>query len=74
MHGPLSLAAVAMEAGYSDQPHFNREFREFAGLTPEQYRLARPLSANHVPVPPRPDIAVPRPRVNFVQDRGGAGL
>lgn len=65
MQGPLSLAAVAMEAGYSDQPHFNRDFREFAGLTPERYRLARPLSANHVPV---------RPHVNFVQDRGDAAL
>ncbi len=49
---PLSLAEVAMNAGYSDQPHFNREFREFSGLTPEQYRLARTVSANHVPVPP----------------------
>jgi AraC-like DNA-binding protein len=50
---PLSLAQVAMEAGYSDQPHFNREFREFSGVTPEQYRLARPESANHVAVPAR---------------------
>ncbi len=51
--GPSSLALVAMEAGYSDQPHFNREFREFSGVTPEQYRLARPVAANHMPVPAR---------------------
>ena len=74
VQGPLALAAVAMEAGYSDQPHFNREFREFAGLTPEQYRLARPASANHVPVPPAAGAASSRPHVNFVQDRANAGL
>ncbi|SFV03367.1 AraC-type DNA-binding protein [Polaromonas sp. YR568] len=50
---PPSLALVAMEAGYADQPHFNREFREFSGVTPEQYRLARPESANHVAVAAR---------------------
>lgn len=47
-----ALALVAIDAGYSDQPHFQREFREFSGMTPEQYRLARPVSANHVQVPP----------------------
>lgn len=77
LQGPLALAAVATEGGYSDQPHFNREFREFAGLTPEQYRSARPASANHVPVPSLPDANLPgpfRPHVNFVQDRVAAGV
>jgi AraC-like DNA-binding protein len=60
---PISLADVACEAGYSDQPHFNRDFREFSGLTPEQYRAARPATANHVPV------SVARGDVRFVQDR-----
>ena len=68
-----ALAMVAMDAGYSDQPHFNREFREFAGLTPEQYRLARPASANHVAVPPVAAAAPSRPQVNFVQDPANAG-
>ena len=48
----VSLADVAQDAGYSDQPHFNREFREFSGFTPEQYRRAPVVSRNHVPLLP----------------------
>lgn len=48
----VSLADVAQDAGYSDQPHFNREFREFSGFTPEQYRQAPVVSRNHVPLLP----------------------
>jgi AraC-like DNA-binding protein len=29
-----SLTEVAHEAGYFDQPHFNRDFRRFTGLSP----------------------------------------
>lgn len=31
------LTRIAFEAGYADQPHFNREFAEFSGLTPYQF-------------------------------------
>lgn len=52
---------LALEAGYSDQSHFNRDFLEIAGMTPQVYRRARPASPNHVPA-----------GFNFVQDRGRA--
>jgi AraC-like DNA-binding protein len=45
-------AQLALDAGYADQPHLNREFREFAGLAPEDYRRAAPDSPGHVVVGP----------------------
>jgi len=32
---------VTLETGYFDQPHFNHEFREFAGMTPSEYMERR---------------------------------
>jgi len=44
-----SLAEIALEAGFSDQPHFSRAFKEITGMTPARYRLEcgalAPLSA-----------------------------
>lgn len=48
-----SWADVALAAGYCDQPHFTREFREFSGLSPGDYRrlaAADPDRAIHVPL------------------------
>lgn len=50
--GPLSLAALALETGYSDQAHLTREFRQLAGTTPTFYRSVAPPSPHHLPAPP----------------------
>jgi len=34
----LSLADVALAAGFADQPHFSRTFKRITGMTPAQYR------------------------------------
>jgi len=36
--GDASLADIALEAGFSDQPHFCRAFKEVTGMTPARYR------------------------------------
>lgn len=36
--GPLSLSDQALELGFSDQPHFQREFRTLVGTTPLDYQ------------------------------------
>ena len=33
----ISIAEVALEAGFSDQSHFTDAFRQFVGATPGQY-------------------------------------
>ena len=37
----LSLAEAAFNCGYYDQPHLNRDFTEFAGLSPTAYLAQR---------------------------------
>jgi AraC-like DNA-binding protein len=51
--GSRSLAEVAVGAGYSDQAHLSREFRDLAGVSPGEYRALAPAATNHVPLPRR---------------------
>jgi AraC family transcriptional regulator len=36
----VPLADIALEAGFSDQPHFSRAFKQLTGMTPARYRCA----------------------------------
>ena len=40
----MSVADVAMEAGYADQSAFTRQFRRSTGLSPSEHRKLRRLS------------------------------
>ena len=56
---PPRWAEIAFAAGYADQPHLNREFRELAGTTPSEF-IARQM--------PGGGIVGDRVSFSFVQD------
>ena len=64
-----SRARLALDAGYSDQPHFNREFRAFAGISPGRYRQLPLTGSNHVMIPGSFASPCPCGEVKSVQDR-----
>jgi AraC-like DNA-binding protein len=43
------LADAALDSGYYDQAHFNRDFKQFAGVTPTQYRVTSVQDIQSVP-------------------------
>jgi AraC-like DNA-binding protein len=48
--GEVAWADLASEYGYYDQSHLNRDFREFSGVTPGEYRPVGPGAALHMEV------------------------
>ena len=44
---PRAWARFAFDAGYADQSHFNREFRQLAGITPTEF-VARQIPAGGI--------------------------
>jgi AraC-like DNA-binding protein len=48
--GEVAWADLASEYGYYDQSHLTRDFREFSGVTPGEYRPVTPGSAMRVQI------------------------
>lgn len=54
LEGDLPIAAIALEAGFSDQSHLTLAFKRRYGMTPGEYRLAHHRDGNRTPVGQRP--------------------
>jgi AraC-like DNA-binding protein len=49
IHQPgFSLTAIAYQCGFTDQSHFIKSFKEFAGLTPGEYRQRKSNLPGHI--------------------------
>lgn len=51
----IDWCELAFDAGYSDQSHLIRDFHQFSGLSPTQYRALRTENHNHVALKDSPE-------------------
>lgn len=47
----INWNSIAFNSGYYDQAHFNRDFKQFAGITPGNYLAQKGDFLNYVPLP-----------------------
>ena len=40
--GELPLSAIALQAGFVDQSHFSKTFKQFTGMSPARFRATLP--------------------------------
>jgi AraC-like DNA-binding protein len=40
--GDMPLSEIALAAGFADQSHFSRRFRQYVGMSPRDYRWSSP--------------------------------
>jgi AraC-like DNA-binding protein len=45
---PESLVSIGYQAGFSDQSHFIKTFKTFAGMRPGEYRVSRSAITGHI--------------------------
>jgi transcriptional regulator GlxA family with amidase domain len=48
MGDQVDWAGVAIDGGYCDHSHLNREFRAFSGITPPLYRPVAKHRPSHI--------------------------